>query len=62
MTASPAPCPEGRQWQVQAMIRAALIFLLAFLLLVPTGKAAEPLTKLEECRLVPAEWADGVRV
>lgn len=45
--------------KIEAMIRAASIFLMAFLPLVPTGRAAEPLTKLEGCRLVRTEWADG---
>jgi competence protein ComEA len=41
------------------MIRAALIFLMASMHLDSRGMAAEPLTKLEGCRLVPADWADG---
>jgi competence protein ComEA len=42
-----------------AMIRAALIGFMAFLHLASRGMGAEPLTKLEGCRLVPTEWADG---
>jgi competence protein ComEA len=41
------------------MIRAALVIFMAFLHLTSTGRGAEPLTKLEGCRLVPTEWSDG---
>jgi competence protein ComEA len=41
------------------MIRTAQLFLMALMLLATMGLAAEPLTKLDGCHLVPAEWADG---
>lgn len=44
---------------MQVMISTALIFLIAFMLPVSRGMTADSLTKLEHCRLVPTEWADG---
>ena len=42
-----------------AMFHPALLLLVAYLALIPRGLAAEPLTKLEKCSIVPTTWSDG---
>ena len=51
--------PASGDGKAAFMSRSTLIFLFAIVLLVSRGFAAEPLTKLEGCTFVPAEWADG---
>jgi len=44
---------------VAAMYHPALLLLAASLHLIPRGLAAEPLTKLAGCSIVPTTWSDG---
>ena len=42
-----------------AMFHPSLLLLVAYLALLPRGLAAEPLTKLAGCSMVPTTWSDG---